>query len=698
MAAISETEEFEFRKRMEDEAAAATSPPQDYQRKPAIVDYNIGLGMPEALTSMATGAFGQFVGGPARFYYGLATGESPREAAAAEERTAAALTYQPRTKAGQVIAEYNPLALAGKAVAYGGGKIGDVAQQTATEFGATPTVAGTIGGVTDIGSQLAAQYFGARAVPATARAVAPKIPFTQARAQAQARELIQNTLANDPQAIAAIQAANAAQPNVLASQAAAALPGQYPAYQALLSAAEATPLGEAGAVRAATERRFQDILDRAAGGATEAEQIAARKKADATLQQITTPMREKELATAGETTRQMVGLEQQGITAREAAAQNVANVRKLESLADRADEWARDWAPGGKRQAGAPIPPTEYTYPGGELAPRARAASATEAEQSLAHGQIARESEAALADLQAKGLEPLNTNTLLSSIENTLSKPEVKTNQPLTTALSRVRDMLADGTGKFGVISPDLLYAIRKNGITSVIDELTKGVDIKSKKKFAASVMKQINPMIDEAIVKAGGEGWRDYTRTFAQGKDVINQQKLFGELSKLFKTNPDAFVKVVKGENTAPVRKIFGNDKFEIKDVLGDRYNQLLEMSDYIQSRAKVSEALGPEYKGGTALSEVMQKSETIPNKLLSLLGGKTVNLSNALIQGLEGNMSLKMKKIINEAAKSGKSMNELLANLPYNQQLELMKAYQATKGMKPIIAAGAAFSEGQQ
>ena len=187
------------------DTAAATPPPQPYQRKPSLSEqyrnvdaatrnYNPIYGTGEALTSMATGAFGQFVGGPARFYYGLATGESPREAAKAEEATAAALTYQPRTKAGQVIAEYNPLALFGRGLQYTGGKLGDVAQQTALNLGAPLPVAATFGGVTDVGTQAAGQYFGAKAVPVVGRYAENKLLQS---AEQQAQNVIKDKIWQD---------------------------------------------------------------------------------------------------------------------------------------------------------------------------------------------------------------------------------------------------------------------------------------------------------------------------------------------------------------------------------------------------------------------------------------------------------------------------------------------------------------------
>lgn len=173
------------------------------QRQP-LSEYNPVASLYQGGANLVSGMFGQFVAGPARFYSELAQGKSVREAAKAEEETAAGMTYQPRIKGGQIVADYNPLTLLGKGIAYVGGKTGDITQDIATGLGAPLPVAATVGGVTDIGTQ----FYAPRAVAPVAKGVvragekvAEKMPFTEARTQAKVNKTIANALNNDPNKI-----------------------------------------------------------------------------------------------------------------------------------------------------------------------------------------------------------------------------------------------------------------------------------------------------------------------------------------------------------------------------------------------------------------------------------------------------------------------------------------------------------------
>lgn len=205
---LSPRDELNLRRQLEavSEPAAApattTTQPETppYQRQP-LYEYNPVASLYQGGANLVSGMFGQFVAGPARFYSELAQGKSVREAAKAEEETAAGMTYQPRIKGGQIVAEYNPLTLLGKGIAYVGGKAGDITQDIATGLGAPLPVAATVGGVTDIGTQ----FYAPRAVAPVAKGVvkvgekvATKIPFTEARTQAKVNQQIAVALNNDP--------------------------------------------------------------------------------------------------------------------------------------------------------------------------------------------------------------------------------------------------------------------------------------------------------------------------------------------------------------------------------------------------------------------------------------------------------------------------------------------------------------------
>lgn len=514
----------------------------------------------------------------------------------------------------------------------------------------------------------------------------------------QAGQIARATLADNPALIRQVQAANLAQPGALPSQAAAALTDQLPAYQALLRTGEQTALGEAAAARNATEASHINQLDQWAGGATKTEQLATGRAGREALNAVTTPMREQELAAAGEAGRVLPGLQATAERFGKAAESKVEDVRRFTAAADRANKWARDWAPGGVRQPGAPIPPTQFTYPG-ELAGRAEAVTSKAAEDSLLFGQVARDAEARMASLEAHGLRPLNADALTSNLQSMLKDPEIRYNSPLSNGLKRVQAMLEDAKQQFGQVTPETLYAIRKNGVNSVIEDLSKELDPVAKKKLAAAMLSKLNPMIDSAIEKAGGTGWKDYLDTYAKGREVLDTQTLFGKLSEMYKNNKKAFVNVVEGNDPELVRETLGGNKIDIKDALGDKYAKVRQMADYVKSEEKIATSA----KAGAApLTQIMaEQNKPMMNRLISIIGGPKVELTNQLVEGLRGNVSAKIMTRINQAAKSGQSMNDLLNTLPYNDRVQVMNAFQKTPGgefMLNALGGGAAISTSQQ
>jgi len=116
-------------------------------------------------------------------------------------------------------------------------------------------------------------------------------------AATRAQNLVKQTI--PPNQLPAVTAANTAQPDVLASQAAASQGLDLPAYQALLRMAESVdPAATARATRIADRNTHLAELQRIAGGATATENVAAQKAALGTLRGTTAQQRETALTGA----------------------------------------------------------------------------------------------------------------------------------------------------------------------------------------------------------------------------------------------------------------------------------------------------------------------------------------------------------------------------------------------------------------
>ena len=396
-----------------------------------------------------------------------------------------------------------------------------------------------------------------------------------------ALRLVRGVLGNDPAQIAAVQAANAAQPNALASQAAGALPQELPAYQALLKTGElAQPLGEAAAARTAQRSAHIAELDALRGGATQAEALAARNRTGNSLRAITTPMREQELA----------------------------------------------------------------------------------------------------------GLRPLTADNIISAINARLKDPEIALNKNANLTLQRVKTMLSDWTDQFGGITPDALYAIRKNGISGIVEDLMPQADQKARAAFAAKITAGLNPLIDDAIETAGGTGWRDYLKTHADGMKQIERMDLLDRARDMYQTRPDAFIKLVEGNDLDTLRDVFGPGaaNTDIKALLGRDFTLLDRMAAYLKTEARISNAATAGVSSLNAEFAKIPASVQIPNFF-----SPKVNVANAALAGLQGKVMAKTMEVLKRAVNSGATMNELLAAVPAGDRSKVLAAFSSSAIPRTIVPA---------
>jgi len=278
------------------------------------------------------------------------------------------------------------------------------------------------------------------------------------------------------------------------------------------------------------EAEIKSALSRLAGGTTPTESRAVQEASKRALNEITTPMREAELARAGIAGRELPGLVAEKAAFEGAAAANVDEVRKLADLSERAFFWAKNWGRGeigGKSaELGLPRVSGKYGYPEG-LVNFAEQKAIKSAEESLRFGEMARDVKKRIDDLASAGLKPITSEDLISKLNAKLADPDIGLNRDAAGVINRVNKMISGWTDRFGGIAPEALYAIRKYGVSDAIAELNPGATESARKKLAASVAQQIKPLIDDAIVNAGGTNWGNYLKTFENGMKAIEQKEM---------------------------------------------------------------------------------------------------------------------------------------------------------------------------
>jgi hypothetical protein len=486
-------------------------------------------------------------------------------------------------------------------------------------------------------------------------------------ADIRANELIRTAANNE---VNALRQAMAANPDMPASRAAANL--NLPVLQALLQRAEQRDPQQV--VNAFRQRESQDIvnqLTRIAGGPTAETARAARESAKASLTGVTGPMREEAFAAARRTGEVVPKLQTIADDARAQVKDAVDKVRRFIPAIDRAEEWAKSWvASGGARAASAgaaPRPPVRYTFPG-QLMGAAERRAGEAAEESLRAGGRARAAENVLESMKARGIEPISAPKLTGSLNSLLRNPEVATNREAATAIPRVVDMVNDWTNEFGVVTPEALYAIRKNAVAGVIRELNPNMDAKAQERFAARVLTEIKPLFDDAIERAGGKGFRDYLKSVEGGMSSIKGMELADQIRQLYaKGTPESkrqIIDLVQGESPDVIEDLFGSGRYKISKEMAKDMPFLTQLADTLDLDAK---AVQQAAAGRAALTEAERKGSA---RVRFPFFTRASTAVNEIVAGLEQRMKAETLDVLIRAAQSGREFNRVLNQIPARER----------------------------
>jgi hypothetical protein len=497
-------------------------------------------------------------------------------------------------------------------------------------------------------------------------------------ATARANQLLRQTIGDE---VNALRQAMAAQPDLPASRVAAQL--QLPALSALLDKAEQlSPTGVANAFRMRETQDTVNELARLAGGPTAETARAAREKAKESLSGLTGRMREEAFAAARRTGEILPRLSEIASSARESARNAVQRVREFTGMIDSAEEWAKNWVTQSRlvqqadgtfvreytRRAGEAgvRPPGRYTYPG-ELAGAAERRAGTAAEESLRAGAQARAAENVAQSMRDRGLEPITTNKFTGTIDRMMSDPDIATNPVLVKALPQIRQMFDDWANQHGVITPEAVYAIRKN-VGGVIQNLMPTADAKAQSRMAAQVLRKLKPKIDEAIEAAGGTGFKNYLDSFERGMSDIRGMELAEQIREWYKSgtkaNKQKIVDLLAGESPDVVEDFFGSGRYSIakemaKDMpLLERIGTALDLDLKAAAQARL---------GRKPLADIVESQSA---KLRFPFFTRASTAVNEVIEAIEKKVGKETMDQIVKAAQSGRDFNVLLDALPTKER----------------------------
>ena len=463
-------------------------------------------------------------------------------------------------------------------------------------------------------------------------------------------------------------------------------PAEYTAAQALsgINAPAAQAVLKSGEGRntqfytnrlAAQEELNRNALAATAGGQTQTTARTTQNALKDALNAEMTPIREGELGITNTMTNAAQNLAVQGKQAGQAATQAVQDVRRMTAASERAATLAHEPVQG--------YPSATTTYPYMEHLSKAADDVATQAAAgSLKFGEVRNLAEGALAQLKANGLEPLTGKTVTDKIVGVLKDPQYAGNDAMQKAVKRFVTDVNEWSNNGGVIDAFALDSLRKNSVNAAIRDLMPNADAKEQARAAAGVMTSIKPVIVNAIEKAGGAGYGEYLRNYADAMQGITKTKLSAKALDLFKNSPDMFVKLVNGDDPKLVEKILGPGKFDLSQELSaDAMKAMQTAADTITATKQA----GLQAEKGAPQLQRLLKEEVSNFRLPSLISAYFAAGNKAIVI-LENAMSKSTMKALEEGARNGKNTEQLLRMLPAKERIKALDVlYNAAKNEIP-------------
>jgi hypothetical protein len=515
------------------------------------------------------------------------------------------------------------------------------------------------GATYEVGGRVAAPII-AKGLGKVADVLSPSVTSSSLKAGQLARE----SLGKDLPAV--LDKLKNAQPGQSVAEITASL--ENPTWQALIGNVLERDPQFVRKIRLSNENESLQALAKLAGGenATETRRIAENAKNALTA--VTSPAREASLSRAN-LGKAVADYESTAGKLSSEASDEVQKVRDLIKAGELAQASARlDLI-----KRGLPVGFSKYTYKN-ELAEKAFNQWSDQAAQaSLDLGQGARFSQQAADAMRNVGIKPLEGNQLAQRITQIADNPSFAGDDVLIGSVKNVADDIAKWTNSGGVIDARALDAIRKNSVNAAIQKLRPGMDASSQRNLASKVLSDVKPLLVNAIEESGGTGYRKYLEDYSKGMQKIAERKLSAEALRLWKTNPDDFVRLVTNESPDTVEKILGAGRYNIGTELAD--NALSTLNDQAQKRLTQLSVSSQVSEGQKALADLI-KQQTSFIRVPSFLSF-WATAGNKVLSEFEKAVGRDTLNLLTQAMKTPQGASNVLNQLPAverNKVLQLM------------------------
>lgn len=292
--------------------------------------------------------------------------------------------------------------------------------------------------------------------------------------------------------------------------------------------------------------------------------------------------------------------------------------------------------------------------------------------------------------LAAAGLKPIDTSAIVGSIQSKLTNPKIGPSDINSSVLGKVATKIKEWTELGGgVIDAEALYTIRKNAVNEEVQRLMGAATPTAQAKYAAKLLGEVNPLIDDAIEAAGGKGWKQYLETYATGRQKVEQKQMAAQIKNMF-DNPNSkqqVIDLIRGKNPDAVEAVFGPGNYDIFLEMADKMPQLNRIARRLEGDIKIGEQAAAG-KGGLQLK--IKENENWFKRIPAFFSRATT-AANMALDVLEKRVGEKTFKVFEEGFRNGKNVAELLNTLPTSERNSVLRVLKNSREWDSAVTSGA-------
>lgn len=250
--------------------------------------------------------------------------------------------------------------------------------------------------------------------------------------------------------------------------------------------------------------------------------------------------------------------------------------------------------------------------------------------------------------LANEGFYPLETSPIISKIDSILATPGKGASTLVRQSLSDIRNKIAGLTDERGIINSNDLYTVRKE-IGSDIQRYAKETG-NWDQKLVASLDTSLKGAIDNAIEGAGGTGWKDYLKTYADMSKKIDSMKVGQTLENKLQTSigdkerAGVFAQAMQ-DAAGTIKRSTGQQRYQnLSDVLSPTEVKSAEsvLADLVRKETaktaagKTNVNISMVGKEGHQLPQFLSATATVANSVLRRIRGDANSQINQKFAGM--------------------------------------------------------------